>query len=1049
MRLAKNKWTAIVLSILMVVLVAIPTLTLTGCSGESNTLPMVATGFAHTVVLREDGTVWAWGRNEEGQLGNGNRINQFRPVRFRIEPWSHRGVDFTPPEYIVQVASHKIHTMALGNDGSVWAGGWNEEGQLGANVGCRLTPIRVPFPDANTRIVDIDAGMLFSIALSDNGYVYGWGRNRHDLMGSTNMDVLSNATRIQGVGLYNIQQIAAGHEHVLALRDDGLVLAWGRNRNGQVANLFYPEGHPSFNPMRPMLVGDVGMPTPVEFPGNPRIVEVRAGGFHSLARCEDGNVYAWGRSDRGQIGDNESHRASSQPIPQRVNIENVVSITGSSGDSNVAILADGTLRSWGRNQEGQLGDGTLLDRMQPVTVLRGHGLPLNNIISIAVGEKHMSAVCGNTGDVLSWGSNWCGEIGNGDILTSSTPVQVRSGIRDPHTNHVPAPIIDSEPLLGVSTLAAGNLFTLALGNDGIVNGWGRNNHGQLIMQHSIDHRVATPLADFRVTDPMNRFRGIRSSWESHMRQHEDDENFGTFNNVTSISAGLEVGHAFGLAVRGGYAYGWGDNLNGWLGHGNFPYRRRTLGDEPKDNNPRRMLNDLGNPISATQVAAGGRHSLILRPNGQLYAAGGGSNGRLGHGMQLSAGGHDTSVQYLPVRVSFPDNTVITDIEAGMVHSFAIDAAGYLWAWGANAAGQLGTGTTNSTYTPTRVLGPTIRADGERVIDVSTWSNHTLAVTNNGRVFSWGQGWGGRLGHGNTNQLLLPTHINAVAFGAGGGMVAVSVGYGHSVAIRADGTVWTWGENARDQLGRSSNWQTQQIPTQISGIFDATAVVSGVEHSAIIRGSGATSRVYSWGNNNAGALGNGGVQVYEPRDDHNPHGTQDQFRITSHRALFAVSASGVHASIALFNVARADFPPVGSAAGSSRSVNAWLVVFLVFLILVILLVAAPLVYVTITKKPLTVGIINIRPFNFANNKKGNATAKQRKPVAKATPVAKTASTNKAAPIAKATSESKPVAKVAPATKTAKVAPTTKTTKATPATKGPVERALEDKQKNKKS
>ncbi|MCL2228702.1 MAG: hypothetical protein FWC00_02610, partial [Firmicutes bacterium] len=204
--------------------------------------PMVVTGFDHTVVLRRDGTVWAWGRNEEGQLGNNNRRNQFTPVRVLRE--REPGGSVVPMTNITQIASHKIHTLALRNTGLVYSMGWNEEGQLGADVGCSLVAIQV----RNLRdVVQIDAGMLFSIALTRSGYVYAWGRNRMGTVGYENIDDQHRAQRV--MGLSNITAISAGHEHVLALHQSGHVYAWGRNRNGQVGCAeIDPE---TINPMLP------------------------------------------------------------------------------------------------------------------------------------------------------------------------------------------------------------------------------------------------------------------------------------------------------------------------------------------------------------------------------------------------------------------------------------------------------------------------------------------------------------------------------------------------------------------------------------------------------------------------------------------------------------------------------------------------------------------------------------------------------------------------------------------------------------------------------
>ncbi|MCL2556060.1 MAG: hypothetical protein FWE03_03450 [Firmicutes bacterium] len=922
-----KKFTKAIIMAAFAVMMLLPVFVMTGCNNEQNR-PMVVAGFAHSVVLREDGTVWGWGRNEEGQLGNGSRTNQARPVRFRIEPFTHGGITYQPPEYIVQVASHKVHTMALGNDGSVWAGGWNQEGQLGAPVGCRMTPIRVPFDNPDTRIIDIDAGMLFSLALSDEGNVYGWGRNRHGIMmdevntanPNDRISMLARASRISGAELnhpnYRITQIAAGHEHALALREDGAVIGWGRNRNGQVANIRHPQNvtsSPAEGIMPGGLLWDIPLPTVIEglpSDSSDRVTKVIGGGFHSLALTEQGNIYVWGRSDRGQIGDGVSHSANSQPIPQRVILpqgRHAVYVAGTSGDSNAAILDNGQVIVWGRNQEGQLGIGSVEEiredafNPRPQIALRMVGVPLSNIVSIAVGETHMTALCGETGEALSWGTNWDGELGNNGIMISQTPLQVQRGIRGPSLGGSPPHIVGNEALTGITQLAGGHLFTLALGQDGIVHGWGRNNHGQLLMMHSNDHYIATRLEDFRVRDI--RFPHIRNDWMENMNQRNPaDANFAVLNNVTAISAGTDIGFSFGLAVRGGFAYGWGDNESGMLGHGYVVNRRRTLGEEPKDNNPRRMRTPAGDFINAIDVSAGGRHSLILRPNGLVYAAGHGGQGRLGDGYEIT--------RNYPVRVAFPSATTIMQIEAGGARSFAIDSRGYLWAWGNGSYGRLGTGNDNHRNTPIRVLGPSIRAGGEQVVAVSASDVHTLALTSAGRVFSWGSGWSGRLGHGDGYGQVLPTHIGAAGLNhSQHRVVDIAVGGAHSIAIRSDGTVWTWGENGSGQLGRPTNWQQQLSPGQVSGIADAAQAAAGSAHTVIIRGSGANSMVYAWGTNSAGALGSGGRQDPPSREAIQQGADPDGFLVTPNRQLSAVRAIGVHTNYAFFNAHRADFPPV--------------------------------------------------------------------------------------------------------------------------------------------
>jgi len=872
-----------------------PVFMLSGCSeNESSFLPMVTTGFGHTSVLREDGTIWSFGRNEEGQLGNGNRISQFAPVRAIFNPFTHGGVTYYPPETFIRVVSHKIHTMALGDDGSVWAWGWNEEGQLGANVGCRLTPIRVP---GLYNIVDIDVGMLFSVALSAEGVVYAWGRNRLGTMGDDTLDDQSRARPVPGLredGRFI--QISAGHEHVLALHSTGRVYSWGRNRNGQVGFPNMVGGHHDDN-IRAWPVHVAGLPN--------NIVEVAGGGFHSVARTSNGLVYAWGRADRGQLGNGPMQVVSgrpvvSQPVPQRVDIQNVRRITSSGGDANAAILNNGTLWTWGRNNEGQLGDGTLTNRLTPVQVLVAPNQPLTNVISVSVGETHMAAINAQ-GHVMGWGENWDGQLGNRGLHTSATPLQVRREL-DRVNLGLPQRPDGYTYLTGVTHIAVGNLFTLALRDDNRVMGWGRNNHGQLIMQNSIDHRIATILYDFRHHDPLNRFPYIAANWRP-------------INDVVAISAGLEVGHGFGVAIQGdGSVWGWGDNMNGWLGTGE---PRRTLGDEPKDNNPRQMLNIT----NATAIAAGGRHTLVVQ-GGEVWASGHGGSGRLGDGT--------TAGRHTPIRLTsfptgtaaFPAGTTIEQVEAGMASSFAIDSRGYLWAWGYNGQGRLGTGDTGSRLTPTRVMGPSI-IGGERILQVSSHANHTLVRTLSGRVWAFGANWNGQIGDGTTYARHTPVRVERLE-----NAVSVAAGGSHSVVALSNGQVWTFGNHGRDQLGRvAPHWADRLVPGQVAGITGATSVYAGAEHSVVVVGTGADNTVWTFGSNNAGALGNGTVRLGAQ-----PEGADN-------RRLFASGrVHGVHHSINFLNAFVSDFPPtavvddVENGGGGGSNIGSFLLALFVTLLI---------------------------------------------------------------------------------------------------------------------
>jgi len=224
--------------------------------------------------------------------------------------------------------------------------------------------------------------------------------------------------------------------------------------------------------------------------------------------------------------------------------------------------------------------------------------------------------------------------------------------------------------------------------------------------------------------------------------------------------------------------------------------------------------------------------------------------------------------------------------------------------------------------------------GEIVVEVSARNYHTLALTNTGRVFSWGVGWNGRLGHGDGNQRLVPTHIEFGALNiADNRVISIAAGGTHSLAVRYDGTVWSWGNNSSGQLGRPVN--SSNVPGQVVGaihgtITNATQVEAGNEHSLAIVGVGVTSEVFAWGTNSAGALGSGGNQNPPSREAiQQGIASPDDTVLTANRQLSAVQALGVSGVGGFFNIHRSDFPPV-------NIVNAPLAGWAIFLIILAVL-----------------------------------------------------------------------------------------------------------------
>lgn len=188
------------------------------------------------------------------------------------------------------------------------------------------------------------------------------------------------------------------------------------------------------------------------------------------------------------------------------------------------------------------------------------------------------------------------------------------------------------------------------------------------------------------------------------------------------------------------------------------------------------------------IAAGDRHSLAVTAQGALWSWGSGWYGRLGH--------DDEEHQLVPRRVEAFSGRRIRVVAAGSCHSLAVEDEGALWSWGVGKCGVLGHGDQRSLLRPTRIEA----LAGERVRAVAAGREHNLALTSDGDVWSWGDGLHGRLGHGDQQASLLPKQIVALA---GACATAVAVGEGHSLC-EAAGALWTWGDGSHGKLGHDGD-----------------------------------------------------------------------------------------------------------------------------------------------------------------------------------------------------------------------------------------------------
>lgn len=329
--------------------------------------PQIAGGATHTLVMRADSTVWGWGDNAQGALGNGTLVNSNQPVR---------AGSLTD---IGGLAAGTGFSAALKRDGTVWSWGSNTSGQLGNGT---TTQTNTPAQIAGlTGVTAIAAGAGHMLAVKSDGTVWAWGSNSHGQLGNGDTSVASSSKPLAVNGLTGIRYVAAGNTHSLAVGTDGRVWVWGDNADGALGT------------------GDlVSTATPKALSLSGGSKPAGGNGFSAVLKT-DGTVVVWGKNN-----------ATGQVVTTPTALAGISSARAvSTGANHMVIHTDGNrLWVWGDNSSGQLGDGTQTSRATPTALTAS----LGTLFAIGTGAAHSLAIT-TDGAVWTWGKNDLGQLGSG------------------------------------------------------------------------------------------------------------------------------------------------------------------------------------------------------------------------------------------------------------------------------------------------------------------------------------------------------------------------------------------------------------------------------------------------------------------------------------------------------------------------------------------------------------------------------------------------------------------------------------------------------------
>lgn len=776
--------------------------------GTSTAWASVSAGGFDTLAIKTDGSLWGWGWNLFGELGDGTTTERDAPIHIGSMTWK-------------QVSVSADHAVAIAADGTVWAWGSNGSGGLGDHT---TTARLVPTPiTTTTDWRSVQAGAYDTEALTTEGTLWAWGDNSHGQLGDGST---TNRPIPEEIGVdTNWRSISAGGDVTAAVKTDGTLWAWGWDAYGQLG-----DGRADPIPTNTYVTAPQRVGTDTGW------ASVSAGEIHVTAIKSNGTMWSAGLNTTGELGDGsttERHTLTRIGLADRWTAPSAGGGTHSLALSAAPLPPTTLVPSSDRDPSYTFDPVTFTATVSSpagvptgtVTFSRGAtvlaAVPVVNGIATFTTSPTASFVVTAVFDSADW------QPSNASLqqVVVPRPTVVHVSVSPP-----PVCVGDSLSIVAsVDSVVSGSLTgTVTISDNGATLAVKDLSFG-IVQVSDVAPAIGTHTITASYSGDSRYAPGARSAYpvvvhcpnlfawgddaegelgDGGTRNQALPEQIGTRDDWAQISVGWYDTMAI---AADGSLWSWGENLDGALGDGTGMNRG--------------VPGRVGTATWRSVSAGSGSHTMAIRSDGTLWGWGSNLKGEIGDGT--------TDARHTPVQIG--TDSTWASVASESAASLAIKDDGTLWSWGWNSDGQLGNPAVVEVHVPTQVGTAT---NWQTII---TGPGSAFATRRDGTLWAWGYNGSGQLGDGTTKERTAPVQVgtatNWVRVTAGGVGTA-----GWAMAIRADGSLWGWGGNAEGELGDGSTTE-RHAPRPIAAGSTWSSVAAGTNFTRAVRSDGT---LWGWG-----------------------------------------------------------------------------------------------------------------------------------------------------------------------------------------------------------